>query len=52
MSKWAIVFNHDDHEFSVYPIESELRVRETINLYQHKVQVDLTTGNGLTRTPL
>jgi hypothetical protein len=44
MSKWAIVFNHDDHEFSVYPIESELRVRETIKLYQQKVQVDLTTG--------
>jgi hypothetical protein len=56
MSKWAIVFNHSDGEFWVYPsphplygelpLGNELTALENIKLYQKKVRVDLTIWNA------
>ena len=53
MSKWAIVFNHDDHEYSVYPpvhpLDDELRALENIKLYQKKARVELTIWKAADR---
>jgi len=53
MSKWAIVFNHDDHEYSVYPpvhpLDDELRAMENIKLYQKKARVELTIWEAADR---
>jgi hypothetical protein len=61
MSKWAIVFNHSDGEFWVYPsphplygelrLGNELTALENIKLYQKKVRT-LQSGTRLTGTQL
>jgi hypothetical protein len=48
MSKWAIVFNHDDLEFSVYsekrekrPLDSESNAWTAMEQFEKKARVDL-----------
>jgi hypothetical protein len=46
MKKFGIVFNHDEREYSVYPLHDELRALENIKLYQKKARVELSIWNA------
>ena len=49
MKKFGIVFNHDEREYSVYPLHDELRALENIKLYQKKARVELTIWEAADR---